>query len=80
MMPAVIMILAMGLMDITLIMIIVISTRATMRVTTQSQGYKNETTTIVVVMEIVCTTKTINVTIPQWTNTNMFHKISTQNP
>ena len=63
MMRAVIRILVMGLMDITLIMIIVASTRATMKVTTQSQGYKNKPTTIAVVMEIVCITKTMNVTI-----------------
>ena len=63
MMRAVVMILAMGLVDITLIMKIVESARATLKVTTQPQGYKNKPTTIVVVMEIVCTTKTMNVTI-----------------
>ena len=64
MMPAVIMILAMGLMDITLIMIIVASTRAMMRVTTQSQDYRNKTATIVVVMKIVRTTTTMHVVNP----------------
>ena len=79
-MPVVMIILAMGLTDITLIMIIVALTRATMRVTTQSQGYKNKTAMIVVGMEIVCTTKTMNVTIPQWTNINLFHRVLTQKP
>ena len=69
MMPAATMILAMSCMIIILII---------MRVATSSRDCKKEAAPIVVVMEIACIAKTMNVTILQRPLIDLSHKVSTQ--